>query len=301
MRALEPAGDELASIDRIGPPLAQSGRTESITSDLFKLNSREISELLAGYNVVYHLAWSTNPASAEASPLTDLEENLAFMLRLLEVLQKQPARLVFVSSGGTVYGDGGGMPLSEDTPLKPRGVYGATKAAAEAYASAFRMAHSLDVRVARLANPYGAGQSRHGSQGVLSRFIQNAVSRTPLEVWGDGTIVRDYIHVSDAVAAISALGEVSPDVLGKNFIYNVGSGGGTSIRDILEVVQSSIDRPLDVVWADGRGFDIPVNRLSIDRISNTLGWRPALGLEQGVRKTVRELQEDPARLYSSQP
>ena len=267
--------------------------------DLASARDADLVRLVAGHAVVTHLAWSTVPQTSEADPAADLAGNVGLFLRILRAAGASGARVVFVSSGGTVYGRGGAARFGEDHPLRPIGAHGAGKAAAELYAHAFRQGHKLDVRIARLSNPFGAGQGGARLQGAVSRFVATALRGETIEIWGDGGVVRDYLHIADAVAGLIRLGEVERDALGPDPVFNLGGGVGTSLTEVVGLIGAAIGRAPDVRHLPGRAFDVPRNVLDIARAADRLGWRPRLTVREGIARMITDLRADPHRALST--
>lgn len=260
------------------------------TLDLFTCTDGDLDELISGCSLIYHLAWSSIPASAEADPFRDLKDNVGLAVRVFKASARAGVRVVFSSSGGTVYGEGATAELAEDHPCNPMSAYGAGKRAAEMYAGLFRRTMGLDVRIARLANPYGAGQNPARPQGAVSRFARQTLEGEAIEIWGDGEVVRDYIHISDVIACLVALGQASPDTLKGHAIFNVGSGHGASLKDVLQIVADAVGQMPEVRFLPGRNMDIARNVLSIDRVRSTLGWAPRLNLADGIGALISDLR-----------
>jgi UDP-glucose 4-epimerase len=238
--------------------------------------------------VVHHYAWTSIPASANNNPFGDLTSNVTGTLALLEALRRRgDARIVFASSGGTVYGRLQKIPVSEDHPLMPITAYGAGKATAEIYLGLYRVLHGLDCRVARIANPYGAGQNLARGQGAVTTFVHHALTNQPIVIWGDGEVVRDYIHVTDVATAMVALA-LRPH-LDTFRTFNIGSGTGVSLNTLIAELESRLNRRLDVRREPARPFDVPVSVLDISRARNILGWVPRLSFAEGIARTMSDL------------
>ena len=267
----------------------------------FDLASADWLALLQDGDIVHHYAWSTVPKTANDNPVADLDVNLRGTLCLLEGLRRrQGARLIFASSGGTVYGRLRTTPVPEDHPLDPITAYGVTKVAAEKYLGFYRAIHGLDCRVARVSNPYGVGQDPRRKQGAASIFLQRALSGEPIEVWGDGEIVRDYIHVADVVSGLLAIADAPSNALPSPPTFNLGSGEGVSILRLLKLLEERLSRRLAVRFQPGRAFDVPVNVLDIGHAMRTLQWRPGLDIRTGIDLVLRDHAAGYAT-YSSQP
>lgn len=244
--------------------------------------------LLAGVDIVHHYAWSSTPASANANPAGDLLSNVGPTLGLLDALKRRgEGRVVFASSGGTVYGKLRAVPAREDDPLAPITAYGAGKATAELYLELYRAMHGLDCRVARIGNPFGAGQDLSRGVGAITTFLQRALAGEKIVIWGDGEVVRDYIHISDVASCLMTLA-CAPQR--EEFVFNIGSGFGTSINQIVAEIEILLGRRLEVERTRTRAFDVPVSVLAIERARRTLGWFPRLSLSDGIAWALDDLK-----------
>ena len=269
------------SPERFRPPLPAVDYRQADLADIPAL-----VEALTGIEVVYHLVSTTVPSTSNRDPVFDIESNLVGMVRLLQVARDSGVRrLVYLSSGGTVYGTPQVLPIPESHPLHPICSYGIVKAAAENYLHMFHELHGLDYLVLRASNPYGERQGHYGVQGVIGTFLNQIRRGEELEVWGDGTLVRDYIHVDDLARLCVKAGESAR--LG---IYNAGSGRGYSIREVLACIEQAVGRKPVVTWREGRGFDVPRVVLDIARAEADFGWRPEIDLAEGIRRTWAALE-----------
>ncbi|MDR3473969.1 MAG: NAD-dependent epimerase/dehydratase family protein [Devosia sp.] len=241
---------------------------------------------------IFHLAWSTSPATAESDPASDVQVNLVGTVDFFQAMTQSPETpIVFISSGGTVYGRVAELPIAEGHPLQPIGVYGATKAAAERYASIFRQNAGLDIRIARLSNPFGARQSAAKLQGAASIFTRKILAGDIINVWGDGRVIRDYVDVEDAADAIRAIMESAQTTNAQAPTYNVGSGEGITLIELLEIIADSTGIEPLVEFGEARAFDIPANILNIDKIRATLGWKPKRPMKEALVEMIRSMVE----------
>jgi UDP-glucose 4-epimerase len=254
----------------------------------------DLAQALEGCDVCYHLVSTTLPKSSNLDPIFDIESNLIGTVQLLQAAVKtRVKRMVFVSSGGTVYGAPSVVPITENHPVNPICSYGITKLAIEKYLEMFRILHGLDYCVLRLANPYGERQRTHSSQGAVAVFLGKAMRGECIEVWGDGSVIRDYLHVEDVCRALTMALDVNT---GKHRVYNIGSGAGLSLRQVLGTISLTLGRDLDVKYTESRDFDVPVSVLSTERASQTMGWVPRISFEVGIERFFRWLSEDNFRL-----
>lgn len=248
-----------------------------------------LSRCLDEQDYVFHLISTTLPKTSNDDPIYDVESNLIGTLRILELCRGSSVKkLFFVSSGGTIYGNPDGVPIAESHPSRPLSSYGVTKLAIEKYLSLYKHLYGLPYTAFRLANPYGRYQSPASAQGAVAVFLGRALRGETIEIWGDGSVVRDYIYVADVVSAlVSAL-----DYEGPEEIFNLGSGLGVSLRQLVDAIADVVNHPVNVVYKPARSFDVPVNVLDVSRISASLKWGPRINLSEGLRLTRDFLLEN---------
>lgn len=251
--------------------------------------------VIEGAETIHHYAWTTIPATANSNPMGDISSNVVPTIRLLEALRScsRPPRLIFASSGGTVYGKLQQVPASEAHPLAPTTAYGAAKASVELYMGHYRALYGLDCRVARLANPFGAGQDVARGQGAATTFLWHALADRPITIWGDGGVVRDYIHISDAAEGLVALAsatQIDTPQIDTPWIFNIGSGHGVSLNGLVEELEAHLGRKLKIQREHGRRFDVPVNVLDVTLARVVLDWSPHLSFSDGILRALEDLQ-----------
>jgi UDP-glucose 4-epimerase len=241
---------------------------------------------------VFHLAWSTTPATAELSPASDISTNLAGTINLLDQMSKVDGdvKIVLASSGGAVYGHTGNYAIPESHQLNPIGVYGMTKYSMELYASRCQLFSGLDVRIARISNPFGIGQTPTKMQGAATIFARRIVRGETIHIWGDGSIIRDYIDVGDVASGLIAVMHVDRGKYAGPLAFNVGSGHGLSLIDLIEHLEIAADRRAIVTFNPQRDFDVPVNYLDVSSLKNNTGWEPG-DIREKLTLLVNELKK----------
>lgn len=246
-------------------------------------NHADVDAAIKGCNVAFHLISTTVPKTSNDNPAYDIESNLVSTIGLLESARRHKlSKIIFPSSGGTVYGIPQRTPISELHPTNPICSYGIVKLTIENYLHMFHTIYGLDYCVLRLANPYGEGQRLIASQGAVAVFLHRALNNEMIEIWGDGTVVRDYIHISDVVTAmLSALA-----CSGTERVFNIGSGTGLSLNELLGEIEKVTGRHVRRVYQRGRQFDVPVNFLDIERARKHLSWQPRVPFEEGLLRTM---------------
>lgn len=245
-------------------------------------NTAEVEAVLDGADVIFHLISTTIPKTSNDFPVFDAETNLLGTLRLLERIKNRSSKIVFLSSGGTVYGRPERIPIDERHPTHPICAYGITKLAIEKYLHMYHELYGLSYTVLRLSNPYGGRQRSAAPQGAIAVFLHKALQREPIEIWGNGEVVRDYIYIDDVVAALRATMTYS----GPRRVLNIGSGAGSSINDVLAEIERLLGRPVVRRYLEGREFDVPVNVLDTTLAESELDWRPLIGLREGLALTL---------------
>lgn len=254
-----------------------------------------LQEALEGADHCYHLISTTTPGSSSGDPLLDIETNLKSTVRLLDLARAVGVKkIIFCSSGGTVYGIPKTIPIDEEHPLWPINPYGIVKAAIEQYLNMYFVLHGLDYGIARLSNPYGEGQ-RSKMLGAVTVFTERALRDEDIEIWGDGSVVRDFMYIDDAVKGLAAVARHN----GPNRIFNIGSGEGHSLKELLTIIEKIVGRTIRVKFSQSRRFDVPINILSIARAREQLPWGPEVGLEEGIERTVAWLRAEAAQRGSS--
>lgn len=245
-----------------------------------------LGRALEGVDLVFHCISSTVPATSNVAPVEDIESNLVATVRLIELmLARGVDRIVFISSGGTVYGRTSVGVIPESHPLRPVCSYGIVKVAIEQYLEMFQ-ARGLRPTILRPSNPYGERQGNVGLQGVVGTFLAKALKGEPVTIWGDGSVVRDYVYVCDLARACLIAAEAG--VCG---VFNIGSGEGRSVKEVLGCVQTVTGSELQVDYRDARSFDVARAVLDISKAQSSLGWRPTVSFEQGVENHWQWLRE----------
>ncbi len=246
-----------------------------------------ITESLKDIDIVFHLVSTTTPKTSNDDTVFDVQSNLVSTLYLLDQCVKQQIKkIVFTSSGGTVYGVPDKLPISEDHTLDPISSYGIVKLTIEKYLQLYHRLYGLEYRIIRPSNPYGERQNPDGIQGAISVFLGKIAKNESIEIWGDGTIVRDFIYVKDLVDGIFAAATKNTD----KKIFNLGSGKGHSINDLLEIIKNAIDPTSTIEYKEGRVFDVPAIYLDIERAKQELDWIPQTSIHEGVIRTWKFIQ-----------
>ena len=239
-----------------------------------------VAEALVDVDIVIHLISTTVPATANLDPVADIQGNLISTVNLLQQMREIGVkRLVYMSSGGTVYGNAKTIPISEEQARAPLSSYGIVKVAIENYIAMFSALYGLQPLILRASNPYGPSQGHLGVQGVIPTFFQRIIAGEEIRIWGDGSTVRDYLYISDLISFL--VKAIQKDLTG---IYNVGSGEGASLQDILVLIEKISGRQANVKYLPSRGFDVQKVILNINKARQALNWEPIVSLPEGCER-----------------
>lgn len=241
-----------------------------------------LAEALPSIDVVFHLINTSLPKTSNDDPAYDVQSNVIETLFMLEkCVELGVKKVIFISSGGTVYGRPLHLPIAEDGQTDPECSYGITKLTIEKYLALYHHLHGLDYVVIRPSNPYGSRQNPHGIQGAIPVFLGKVAKGEPIEIWGDGSVVRDYLFIDDLVGGIcrAAFSEA------QDRIFNMGSGTGHSLNDIVASIRAVTGLDVRVNYKPGRSFDVPKIYLDITRALTQLGWEPKTSMNDGILQT----------------
>lgn len=259
----------------------RGGEVERFSGDFS--DAASVEKAVRGCNVVFHLVSTTLPKSSNEDPLFDLETNVGDTLKLLETVRRNAVeRIVFISSGGTVYGRPRATPIPETHPTDPICAHGVSKLAVEKYLHLYHALHRLDYRVLRVSNAYGDRQRADRAQGAIAVFLSKALRGEGIEIWGDGSTVRDYVYVADVARALVKAAHHQ----GASKVFNVGTGRGTSLNELVTVIEKACGREIRRIHREARSFDVEANVLDISRSASDLGWRPEVALSAGIRRAL---------------
>lgn len=248
----------------------QNGSFSDITS---------ISQVLHDIDIVFHLISGSIPSTSNLSPADDVRDNLVDTIGLLECMRKiGVTRIVYMSSGGTIYGDSSKDLINEEHSLNPNCSYGIVKLAVEKYLEMYQRLYDFDPVILRVSNPYGPWQSKVGVHGLIGTLLSKVISNEQIEIWGDGEVVRDYIYISDVIeACINVIGSKSTG------IFNIGSGAGHSVNEVLKMVAEVTQSKLDVKYSKRRDLDVKKVVLDISKAKKMLNWAPRIAIKDGIK------------------
>jgi UDP-glucose 4-epimerase len=251
-------------------------------------NREEVNGALNNVNFVFHLVSSTNPATSQNDPLIDVDTNIRSSVELFQLcVERGVKKVIFFSSGGTVYGDTNHDAISEESLPNPLSPYGIGKLTIEHYLQYFKHTYGLDHVIYRIANPYGPGQNVFGKQGVIPIFMRKFLTKESLTVYGDGTMQRDYIYIDDLVDMIVGTYHLE----NTHSTYNIGYGKGISINQLIKSIETCVNYSIQTEHLDTPSTYVQNSVLSIDRFVKEFKILPKTPLEEGIRKTWNHVKE----------
>ena len=281
VEALLARGDDVVCADR-PDRLARHPAPAGVREVAYSLSlGDDAASLVDGAEVVLHLAHLGLPSSPSWEAAAEAAANVGAGIRLFDQARRAGVRrVIYASSGGTVYGATHDTRVDESAMPAPISVYGATKVAVETYLAAECVGSPMSGVSLRIGNAVGAGQLAGAGVGAPARFLALAAAGEPLHVWGDGTAVRDYVYVDDIVSAFVH----ATDAEELDGAFNVGSGVGHSIWDVITLVAGTTGAEPTVNVEPGRGFDVPQIVLDASRLHAATGWTPEVDLAEALRR-----------------
>jgi UDP-glucose 4-epimerase len=253
------------------------------------LISDDLRKSLKGVDYVFHFVSLTTPGSSMNDPLVDIEKNIIGSVVLFdECVRAGVKRIIFASSGGSIYGNQGKDRYSENDPTEPISPYAISKLCIEKFLSYYRVHHGLDSLILRFSNPYGPFQNYLGGQGLIPIFLNRIKKGEPIEIFGDGKFVRDYIYIDDLIQMTQQI----YDRAIAYSIYNIGSGIGKSVNEIIQVLESVTCIQAKKVFKTSRDIDVKSVVLDTNRIKSELGEFEMCSLEAGVLESWNWIQNE---------
>jgi UDP-glucose 4-epimerase len=257
-----------------------------------KDSARLESVVSRNFDVIIYSLSTTTPKTSNDDPEFDITSNLIPTVNLLDMCTRhKTGKIVYLSSGGSIYGDSDSEIHNEMDSVFPICSYAITKLAAEKYLYMYEKLHGLNYTVLRVSNPYGPRQNPISKQGVISVFLHKILNDEEIEIWGDGSIVRDYVYVSDVANACFKASNNT-----RNGICNIGSGTGVSLKELVGILGEETNRKPEVKWMPERGMDVPKIILDCTSAEINLNWKASIPLKSGLKNTIQWLNE-----YSTMP
>ena len=252
-----------------------------LTGDL--QSKSDLNNAMFDVDLVVHLVSSTLPKSSNENTIYDVQTNVIGTLQILDIMvEKNIKKIIFISSGGTVYGTPRYLPIDELHPCCPEVSYGITKLTIENYLRLYSKLHGLKTITLRVTNPYGPRQRVETAQGAVGVFMHRANAKLPIEIWGDGSVTRDYVYVDDVAEAFKSAVHYNGDC----DVFNISSGLGTSLNELMLVIEDVLNIKINKSYQDARACDVQINVLSHELALQELKWRPKTSLHKGIQLTA---------------
>lgn len=244
-----------------------------------------LESVIAGADVLIHLAWSSLPAASMKNVIDDAQNNIVGSLSTFTAAANAGIKkIIFASSGGTVYGNTCILPIEETQATNPVSAYGVSKLAVERYLQLIAFHHGVSGVSLRIGNPYGPYQLAGTPIGLVANFIRQLRAGAPLRIYGDGEVVRDYIWIDDLASAIALAAEVNME----SGEYNLGSGEGHSINEVADLVERACGIRTHREHVPQRSFDASKVVLSSVKFTAATNWRPTIPLREGISRMLRD-------------
>ncbi len=288
------AGHDVRSLSRRAP---RFGEIAGIRYTMgHACDAGDLAKCLHRCDAVVFALTTTTPGSAHSDPEGDLTSNVLSGIRVLRAAGNANVKhVVLLSSAGTVYGIPRELPIAESHPTDPISAYGASRLALEKYFGVFCYQTNTATTILRISNAIGERQVADSGQGAAAVFLASVTRGEVVQIWGDGSVVRDYIYAGDvAEACLRAVEAPNGRRRGALLVVNVGSGIGTKLLDLLTMCVGVVGRGADITWMPAREFDVPAVVLDIRRAEEVLGWRPKTSLQAGLEHAARTLASDTA-------
>jgi UDP-glucose 4-epimerase len=289
IRALEEEGAVVRGFGRPGLFGAPSTAQPWMTGDF--QDRLALARAVEGCEIVFHLLGGSTPESSNAAMTSDLQASVSATVDLLEICLAEGVRkIIFASSGGTVYGIPKTVPITEQSPTDPISAYGVNKLCAEKYLQLYHFLHGMEHVTLRVSNPFGPYQNPWRRQGLIATTLMKMISGEPIEIWGDGSVTRDYVYIADVAKAFVKAACYN----GPQQIFNVGSGVGLTVNEVVERTARAlkITKPI-IFYKSARPVDVPVNILDIALASQELQWQPCTDWAAAIGATIAWMRGEP--------
>ena len=271
--------EKVRVVNKTDSPLRGKRNVEFVEGDLKDLDWESV---LRDIDIVYAMHGTIISYDGTGGIIQDINDGIIPMLTLISECKKRGIRrIIYPSSGGTVYGKYS-VHSRETHPTIPYSVYAAHKIALENYFRLFILYDGMEIITLRIANPYGYLKTENRKQGIIPIFIDRIINGQPIEVWGAGRNVRDYIYIDDLVDAM----EKAASYTGEVRCFNIGSSTGTSIKKVIRLIEQYSGKKASVTVKPGRICDAESSYLNNDLAVKELGWKPTVTLDEGIRRLI---------------
>lgn len=266
---------------------------EALSDDIANLNysckdyfEENVSdEIISAQDMIFLLISSVGPNTSMEKPVDCYGKDILRMIDLLDQMRRcKVKRLVFISSGGTIYGNQDVATFGEDMATSPINHYGIMKLTQEKILMMYNELYGMRNIIFRLANPYGKGQQSASGIGAVTTFLENIMNDRRIYIYGEGEIVRDYISIDDVTRIIELFFDNESSSQYDTPVFNIGTGEGTSIRQLVHIIEDVTSKKADIEYIDARNIDVKRNVLNISKIQSLIGDYQCMPLLEGVKK-----------------
>lgn len=268
-------GEAVISFD-LTVPVRKEQNVTYVCGDFF--DETILNQYTDNVDIIYHGICTINPGNSVDQYMRGYSKDFIQTIKLCEIVKQKNIRMIFLSSGGTVYGKQKNMPISEECCTSPINHYGNLKVCIENTIKIFNQQNGTNIKIARVANPYGPGQDYEKGVGFIDAVLKRGLSHERIEIWGDGNVVRDYIYIGDVVSMLYQLGQYD----GQEEIFNISTAKGSSQKEIIELAKKWIPH-LDITYLPSRGVDVPEIVLDNTKILSIYKEK-VLNLDEGVER-----------------
>lgn len=285
------AGHSVEIIDDLSTGV-ESNVAKGVTLHKADIRSPEARALMAKIqpDILVHAAAQISVRVSMENPVFDTEVNVVGLVNLLHAFEgRRYPHIVFLSTGGAIYGEQDVFPAAEDHPIRPTSVYGNAKRAGETYLDLWGRQYGLKWVALRLANVYGPRQNPHGEAGVVAIFTQRLLRNEQPIINGEGTQTRDFVYVGDVAAAVRAV--TDKKVTG---IYNIGTGRETNVNQLYEMIRPAVGSAIKAQHAEAKAGEQMRSCIDASAAGKTFGWKPSMPIEQGIKATVEWFRQHAA-------
>lgn len=288
LSAVGDAGGQASGLDHNPAPAGTPAGISWTTAEAADIAA--VGRAIAGTTDVVFLAGRSRPSGGYTSLASEIDAEVTQALAVAEACSAAGvSRFVFASSGGTVYGNDVRIPSDENQPTRPLSPYGLSKLVVEHGLRLLSTRDGMATTVLRISNPYGPGQRVKRQQGIVAAAMQALMTGQPLEIWGDGTIVRDFVYIDDVARSfVAAIADTR-----RHLLVNIGSGQPTSILDLCQSIENVTNKRLRRTFLENRPVDLPAAVLDITQARKSLGWAPDVALQDGLKMTFDWWTERP--------
>jgi UDP-glucose 4-epimerase len=269
--------------DALHRNMVDPGRFTFLRADI---QAPELTDIVAGTNpdTIFHLAAQVDLRASVSDPQFDARNNVLGTINLCEAARQAGVkRIVYAASGGSRYGAPTRLPVREGTEVDPLSPYGVAKLAGELYLRAYAGMYGMAPICLALSNVYGPRQNPHGEAGVIAVFSSAMITGRPVTVFGDGTSTRDYVYVDDVVDAFVRAGCAPIDITGT---YNIGTGQQTTVTEVHRLISAVLGSTSPPCYAAERTGELHAIALDTSKAEKELGWTPAVGIAEGIQRTI---------------